>query len=242
MKLEAIPAIDLMEGRCVRLVGGDFTRVTVYDDDPPRRAAAWAAEGARRIHVVDLDSARGTGSNRPTVERIVREAGVEVQVAGGVRDGAAVAAWLDAGAAAVVMGTTAIREPAKLRAAAGASPGRVQAALDVRGGAPAVEGWAVSVPARVADVIADWNGIPLGGVIFTSIERDGGMTGVDVAGLRAVVAASVHPVTYSGGIATLDDVDAAARAGAAAVILGRALYSGAITLAGAIAAARRGVA
>ena len=242
MKLEAIPAIDLMGGRCVRLVGGDFARVTVYDDDPPRRAAAWAEAGARRIHVVDLDSARGAGSNRATVERIVREARVEVQVAGGVRDGAAVAAWLGAGAAAVVMGTTAIKDLDTLRAAAGAAPGRVHAALDVRGGAPAVEGWSVTVPARVTDLVAEWNGIPLGGVIFTSIERDGSMSGVDVAGLRAVVEASVHPVTYSGGIAGLDDITAAARAGAAAVILGRALYSGAITLAGAIAAAGHGAA
>jgi phosphoribosylformimino-5-aminoimidazole carboxamide ribotide isomerase len=235
--VEVIPAVDLMGGRCVRLRRGDFGDVTVYDDDPSRRAADWAAAGARRIHVVDLDAARGAGTNREIVARIVRRAGVEVQVAGGVRDAAAVDGWLSAGAAAVVMGTAAIRDPDALAAAAASHPGRVLAALDVRDGRPAVSGWSETAPLAVSELIAAWNRLDLAGVAFTSIDRDGTMAGMDLQSVREIVRASVHPVTCSGGVRDIDDVRAAARAGASALILGRALYEGRVGLGEAMLAA-----
>jgi len=237
--MDAIPAIDLLDGRCVRLLQGDFRKLTVYDDDPVRLAREWAAAGARRLHVVDLDAARGVGGNRDTVARIVREGGVEVQVAGGIRDADAVAAWLALGAAAVVMGTTAVRDPAALAEAAGSHPGRVLAALDLRAGRPAVAGWVATEDTGVARLVEAWNAVPLAGVVLTSIDRDGTMAGIDSEMLATVVAQSRHPVTYSGGVADVQDVGQARRLGASAVIIGRALYEGRIGVGEAVAAAGR---
>jgi phosphoribosylformimino-5-aminoimidazole carboxamide ribotide isomerase len=220
-----IPALDLLGGRCVRLLKGDFARETVYGD-PLEIARAYREAGARRLHVVDLDAARGEGSNRDLVARLVSQARVSVQVAGGVRTSEDVAAWLDAGAAAAVMGTTAVREPARLRAAAEAHPGRVLAALDVRAGQPAVSGWTDVETLALADLLAAWEAAPLDGVILTSVDRDGTLAGPDLAALAEVLAATRHRVVYSGGIGSLEDVAAVAAAGASALILGKALLEG----------------
>jgi phosphoribosylformimino-5-aminoimidazole carboxamide ribotide isomerase len=238
-----VPALDVRGGRVVRLgEHGDFGAETAYAGGPGAAvglARRYAAAGARRLHVVDLDAARGSGDNRPLVERLVADAGVEVQVAGGVRSEADAARWLAAGAAAVGMGTAAVRDPALLRRAAAAHPGRVLAALDVRAGRPAVGGWTAVEELTVGAVLAAWAGAPLAGVVVTSVDRDGTLGGPDLALLGEVAGAVAHPVTYSGGIASLADLRAVAAAGAAAVILGRSLLEGLVPLADALALSER---
>jgi len=221
-----IPALDLRGGTVVRLQKGDFARETAYPADAVERAREYAEAGARRLHVVDLDAARGSGDNRTLVERIVAEVGVEVQVAGGVRSLEDVARWLDAGAVAAVMGTVAVRQPAALVTVAQAHPGRVLAALDVRAGRVAVAGWLAVEDRSVQRTLALWAEAPLAGIIVTSIDRDGTLSGPDLALLGQALAATNHPVTYSGGIASLDDLRAVAGSGAQGAILGKSLLEG----------------
>lgn len=234
--MEVLPSMDLRGGRPVRLLRGDFSQETSYPAEPLELARRYAAAGSRRLHVVDLDAAAGTGHNRDLVQELVRDSGLEIQVAGGVRTGGDVAAWLTAGAAAVVMGTTAVRDPDRLAACAAANPGRVLAALDVREGRPAVNGWLETGELSLPELLRRWDVPGLAGVILTSVDRDGTMSGPDLQTLRHVLGLSSLPITYSGGIGSLDDCRAVAQAGAAALILGRALYQGPFTLEEAVAA------
>ncbi len=233
-----IPAIDIRGGRCVRLLRGSFEHQTVYGSDPVSIARDHAAAGAVRLHVVDLDAAAGSGDNRQAVSRIVAEAGTEVQVAGGIRGLADVFRWLDAGVAAVVMGTTAVRRPDVLQACTEAAPGRVLAALDLRAGRPAVSGWLDTEKAGLAELAERWNPMSLGGVILTVIDRDGTLAGPDLERLAEVIERFRHPVVYSGGVSSAEDVANVRLAGAAGVILGKALYEGRVTITSALAAAR----
>jgi phosphoribosylformimino-5-aminoimidazole carboxamide ribotide isomerase len=232
--VQVIPAVDVLGGRCVRLFKGDYQTATTYSEDPVEAARSHAAAGAKRLHVVDLDAARGGGDNRAVVERMVAGAGVEVEVAGGVRTEADVAAWLESGAAAVVMGTTAILDPEAFAAIAARHPGKVLAALDLAGERPAVKGWAEAAAVRVEALLGAWNELPLAGVILTCVDRDGTLQGPDLAALRLVTGVSRHPVVYGGGRGSLEDVRSVGRAGAAGVILGKALYEGRIDLAAAL--------
>ncbi|MBO0684934.1 MAG: 1-(5-phosphoribosyl)-5-[(5-phosphoribosylamino)methylideneamino] imidazole-4-carboxamide isomerase [Candidatus Dormibacteraeota bacterium] len=233
-----IPALDIRGGRVVRLLHGDFGRETAYSADAVQRATEYAEAGARRLHVVDLDAARGGGDNRALVERVVSEVGIEVQVAGGVRSLNDARRWLDSGAAAAVMGTVAVREPDTLAAAAEALPGRILAALDVRAGRPAVSGWLEDEGRTVSATLRLWAAPPLGGVVLTSIDRDGTLEGPDLELLAGALTATSHPLTYSGGIASMEDVAAVASAGAAAAILGKSLLEGRISLSPALFGAR----
>jgi phosphoribosylformimino-5-aminoimidazole carboxamide ribotide isomerase len=234
-----VPALDLRGGRVVRLAEhGDFGAETAYADGPEAAvglARRYVTAGAGRLHVVDLDAARGSGDNRSLVERLVADAGAEVEVAGGIRSPADAERLLAAGAAAVVMGTAAIRDPALLARIAGEHPRRVLAALDVRHGRPAVRGWSAVEDLTVAAALARWSDVPLAGVILTSVDRDGTLGGPDVGLLAEVIAVSPHPVAYSGGVASLADLRAVAAAGASAAILGRSLLEGLIPLAEALA-------
>lgn len=233
--MHIVPALDVRGGEVVRLgVHGDFARQRAYGD-PQALARRYADAGARRLHVVDLDGARGGGENRLLIERLVAGASIEVEVAGGVRTEADVERWLRAGVAAVTMGTAAVREPALLGAVAARHPGRVMAALDVRGGRPAVQGWTSVEPATVPSVLRSWAAAPLGGVILTSVDRDGTLAGPDLDLLSEVLPATVHPVTYSGGVRSIADLRALAEAGAAGVILGRSLLEGLVSLPEALA-------
>lgn len=225
-----IPAIDILGGRCVRLVRGDYSNPTVYAEDPVDVAASFADAGAERIHVVDLDAARGSGENHALIEKIVRRDDVKVQVAGGIRTEDHVERLLAAGALAVVMGTAAVREPRLLERCARKHIGRVLAALDVRGDQASVRGWTESEPLRIGSLLARWDVLPLGGVILTSIERDGTLEGPDLKTLKRVRAMTGLPIQYSGGIASVDEIRSVAQAGAAGVILGKALYEGRINL------------
>ncbi len=229
-----IPAIDIMNGQCVRLVQGDFDQRTVYSDDPATIALDFARAGATRLHVVDLDAARGEQDNRAVIERVI-EAGLTVQVAGGVRTAAQVEAWIGAGAGAVVMGTAAVRDPELLAGCASRYPGHVMAALDVRDGLPAVSGWTETEPLDISELIPRWNVLPLAGLILTCTERDGTLSGPDVATLARVLAMTQLPVQYGGGISSLNDIRNVREAGAAGVILGRSLYESKLSLEQALA-------
>ena len=230
-----IPAIDILGGRCVRLWQGDFEQSTTYSDDPASLSVDFERAGALRVHVVDLDAARSSGDNRAVVEAVIAKSGLSVQVAGGIRTEQQVAAWLEAGATAVVMGTAAVREPELLAECARKHAGQVLVALDIRNGRPAVSGWVETETVGIEDLIARWDELPLAGLVLTSTERDGTMAGPDLETLRRVRSLSRLPVQYSGGVSSLDDVRLVREADAAGVILGRSLYEGKVSLEEALA-------
>jgi phosphoribosylformimino-5-aminoimidazole carboxamide ribotide isomerase len=228
--LLVIPAIDLFGGRCVRLVKGDYKQPTVYSDDPLEVVDEFVQAGAVRIHVVDLDAARGSGDNKAVIESILRRSSIEIQVAGGIRSAEAVEAWLAGGAHGVVMGTAAVRDPRLLERCTRRHPGRVLTALDVRDEKAAVSGWTETEPVMIGSLLARWDRLDLAGVIVTCIDRDGTLSGPDLVTLSRVRSMTSLPVHYSGGVSSLDDIARVAAAGAHAVILGKALYEGRITL------------
>ena len=230
-----IPAIDILGGRCVRLVQGDYIKPTVYAEDPNNVVTHFVDAGATHLHVVDLDAARGTADNKAVIESILRRNVLKVQVAGGIRNLEAVEAWLGAGAHAVVMGTAAVRDPSLLERCAQLHPGRVLTALDLRDDKPAVSGWTRTEPVTVGSLLAQWDRLQLAGVIMTSVDKDGTLSGPDLDALARVLSMTSLPVEYSGGISSLDDIAQVAAAGAQAVILGKALYEGRFTLEQALA-------
>jgi phosphoribosylformimino-5-aminoimidazole carboxamide ribotide isomerase len=225
-----IPAIDILGGRCVRLLKGDYDQATVYSEDPVETAAAFAGSGAKRLHVVDLDAARSSGDNRKVIKALLQKGGLEVQVAGGVRDEQGVNALVKAGAHRVVMGTAAVRNPGLLERVASRHPRQILAALDIRESVPAVSGWTETEPVLVGDLLHTWDGLPLAGVILTCIDRDGTMSGPDLETLAMVRRMTEHFLCYSGGVTSRDDIRRLGAAGAQAVILGKALYEGRLTL------------
>ncbi|MCA9529729.1 MAG: 1-(5-phosphoribosyl)-5-[(5-phosphoribosylamino)methylideneamino]imidazole-4-carboxamide isomerase [Myxococcales bacterium] len=236
--MELIPAIDILDGQVVRLHQGRYDEVTTYGDDPAKVASELEAAGARRLHVVDLDGARdGRPGNVAAIEAILRQTRLSVQVGGGVRDRAAALRWLDAGAARVVMGTAAIKAPDMTRALAAERPGAVVVAVDARDGAVAVEGWLEDTCRAAVDVAkraASWG---VAALLYTNIARDGTRAGPDVEGTASLQAEVDVPVIASGGVGSLDHLRALDAAGIRAAVCGRALYSGAFTLAEAFEAA-----
>ena len=234
--MRVIPAIDIRGGKAVRLVEGDFARETIYGDDPVAVATAHAEAGARFLHVVDLDAAVGRGDNREVLQRIVAETPMEVQVAGGIRDEAMARSWLDAGASIIVMGTIAVRDPETFGRVARTFPGQVAAALDLKDGHPAVSGWTTTEALSLTTVLGRWAPLPLAAVILTSVDRDGTLAGPDLVALRRALGVTTQPITYSGGIASLDDLRAIAAEGATAAIVGKAIYEGRFDVAAALGA------
>ncbi len=227
-----LAALDLRGGRCVRLVRGDFSRETDYGDDPVAVARRFEAEGADGLHVVDLDGARaGRPEQAPLVRAILAAVRIPVQVGGGIRDDAAAAATLDAGAARVLCGTRAVADPAWFAALCRAHPGRVGIALDAKEGGLAVRAWEGSpVPQEPAEAARRAADAGAAVVVVTAVGRDGTLSGPDLDLVARVVAASPAPVIASGGIASAADVAALARSGAAGAILGTALHAGRLTL------------
>lgn len=214
----------------MRLTQGDYNNPTVYADDPVEVAKRFATAGAKRVHVVDLDAARGSASNRPVIARMLEQSGMELQVAGGVRSAETVAALLELGAHWVVMGTAAIRDPHLFDRCAIQHPGRILAALDVRDNKAAVGGWLDTDPVAIGALVGRWEFLPLAGVILTSVDRDGTMTGPDLETLGKVRKMTKLELQYSGGVTSVDDLVRVRAAGAQGVILGKALYEGRITL------------
>jgi len=230
-----IPAIDILGGRCVRLTQGKYEQPTVYAEDPVTMAQRFAAAGAQLIHVVDLDAARGSASNRTVVAQMLEQSKVEMQVAGGVRTEDAVKALLDSGAHAVVMATTAVRDPHLFERCAFGHPGKVMAALDVRDNKAAVGGWLDTDPVVLKALVGRWADLPLAGVILTCIDRDGTMSGPDLDTLAKVRKMTRLELQYSGGVSSLDDIRRINATGAHGVILGKALYEGRLRLEEALA-------
>jgi phosphoribosylformimino-5-aminoimidazole carboxamide ribotide isomerase len=237
--VDLLPAIDLLDQRVVRLTQGRYDDVTVYADDPVAEAARFAAAGAARIHVVDLEGARsGRAAHAALVGRIVRETPAKVQVGGGVRDRATADAWLAAGAERVVVGTAAITDPDWVRALAKSDGARVVVALDAKDGEVAISGWTRGSGVRAIDAARDVDAWGVAAILYTDIARDGTGHGANVeatAHLQSLVRATV---IASGGIGSLDDLRALRAAGVRAAVCGRAIYAGAFTVAQAIEASR----
>jgi phosphoribosylformimino-5-aminoimidazole carboxamide ribotide isomerase len=225
-----IPAIDILGGKCVRLTQGDYERPTVYANDPVEVVERFAGLGAKRLHVVDLDAARGAATNRPVIAKILERSDVQVQVAGGARSEDVVSSLLGGGAQWVVMATAAIRDPHLFERCAFANPGRVLAALDVRDNKAAVSGWLDTDPVVLTALVGRWADLPLAGIILTCIDRDGTMTGPDLPTLGKVRKMTRHELQYSGGVVSVDDIRRVRAAGAEGVILGKALYEGRLQL------------
>jgi phosphoribosylformimino-5-aminoimidazole carboxamide ribotide isomerase len=222
------PAIDILGGKAVRLEQGDYERRKVYDSDPLDAARRWVAEGATWLHVVDLDGAReGRPVNLEHLERIAARAGVPVQFGGGLRTVEAVTSAVGAGADRVVVGTVAFTDTAILDAMVEQAGRRVWVAVDVRAGEVATGGWLERLDTAAVQAVQDMAGHDVGGLIYTSIDRDGTLAGPDTQGLAAVAAAAAGaPILYSGGIGMLEDLEAIAAMdhAVAGVIVGKALY------------------
>jgi phosphoribosylformimino-5-aminoimidazole carboxamide ribotide isomerase len=225
----AIPAIDLRRGRCVRLFRGDPSDETVYDSDPVDTARRFEQEGARRLHVVDLDAALGTGSNREIVVRIVRAVAVPVQVGGGLRTLDDVEGVLEDGAARAILGTSAALDPEFVSEAVALAADRIVAAVDVRDGRVMVRGWQEAGP-RVADALPALTDAGAVRFLVTSIDRDGTMDGPDLALYERAMGLTDRPIIASGGVRKADDVYALRDLGLEAVVVGKALYSGTLRL------------
>ena len=229
-----IPAIDLKDGQCVRLQQGRMQDATVFSDDPVAMAERWAQAECRRLHVVDLDGASAGGPvNRNLIARIVsRVADVPVQVGGGIRSAETAGAYFDAGAAAVIVGTRAVQDPDFLPMMADAYPGRVIFGLDARGSRAATEGWDTTSGQDALDLAARAGAFDLAGIVYTDIDRDGMLAGLNIEATLALAGATRLPVIASGGVNDLDDLArikaADDRAGRCllGVITGRAIYAG----------------
>jgi phosphoribosylformimino-5-aminoimidazole carboxamide ribotide isomerase len=222
-------AIDLRGGRVVQLVGGQPSDERVSLPDPAAIAADWIAQGFRALHLVDLDAALGDGTNEDAIDAILSGArDARVQVGGGIRSTDRVRTLLDAGAAAVVVGTRAIQEPAWLEEIAGCWPGRVTLAADVRGDIVVIRGWTATAGIGIDELLWRTADIPLAAILVTDVSREGSMAGADADRFRTIAERSPHPVLASGGIAGPDDLAALSRAGVAGAVVGMALYTGAL--------------
>lgn len=247
-----VPAIDIRGGKCVRLVQGDYARETVFSDDPAAMALRWVREGARVIHLVDLDGARsGKSDNRDAVEAIVAEIArmrtqgglddrVCLELGGGIRDLAAVEYWLGGGIDRVILGTVAVTKPEIVSEAAARFPGCVWVGIDARCGKVAVSGWTEGTQLDAITLARDAQERGASGIIYTDIDRDGTGRGVNAEATVGLSEILDIPVYASGGVSSVDDVKRLATAGdhsVAGVIVGRALYDGAVTLADMLAGA-----
>lgn len=223
-----LPAIDIIDGKAVRLLQGDFAQQTDYDADPLDAARRWVDAGARALHVVDLDGARsGSPANVEHVARITSALGVPVEVGGGLRSLAAVRAVAEAGAASVILGTAAFRDPEFLDAAVAEYGDRVVVSIDARGGRVAAAGWTEQTDLTVADALEDLQSRGVRRFVYSNIDRDGMLTGPDLDGARAFAEGVQGSFVYSGGIGELGDLEALAQLHEpklSGVIVGKAIY------------------
>ena len=236
------PAIDLKNGEAVRLQQGDMARATVFNRDPAAQARAFERQGFEYLHVVDLDGAlTGKPMNAAAVERILAAVKISVQLGGGIRDRATIDAWLGRGVTRVIIGTTAVRDPALVRDAAHAHPGRIAVGLDARDGKVAVEGWAKTSALEAVDIARRFEDAGVAAIIYTDVNRDGMLQGLNLHATIALADKISVPVIASGGLASLADVRALLEPRAqklAGAIAGRALYDGRLDAAAALALLR----
>ncbi|RYE88172.1 MAG: 1-(5-phosphoribosyl)-5-[(5-phosphoribosylamino)methylideneamino]imidazole-4-carboxamide isomerase [Hyphomicrobiales bacterium] len=240
------PAIDLKDGQCVRLKLGDMDHATVFNDDPAAQAKSFEDQGFEYLHVVDLNGAfAGESVNGAAVEAILQRVNFPVQLGGGIRTLAHIEGWLQKGLARVILGTVAVRDPALVKAAAAAFPGQVAVGIDAKGGKVAVEGWAETSELSVIELAKRFEGAGVAAIIYTDIDRDGILTGINWDATLELARAVSIPVIASGGLASMDDIrrmtqpDAQVLEGA---ITGRALYDGRIDSREAIALLRQAAA
>jgi phosphoribosylformimino-5-aminoimidazole carboxamide ribotide isomerase len=224
------PAIDLKNGLAVRLEQGDMARATVFNRDPAEQARIFAAQGFQYLHLVDLDGAvAGRPMNAAAVERILAAVQIPVQLGGGIRDRATIEAWLGKGVTRVIIGTAAVRDPALVKEAAGAFPGRIVVGLDARDGKVAVDGWAATSELSAFELARRFEDAGVAAIVYTDVARDGMLKGLNLDATIALADAVSIPVIASGGFASIDDVRALLTARAqklAGAIVGRALYDG----------------
>jgi phosphoribosylformimino-5-aminoimidazole carboxamide ribotide isomerase len=226
-----LPAIDLRGGKCVRLTQGDYARETVFGDDPVAMARRWVGDGARALHLVDLDGAReGKPVNRDVIRRIVQAVDVPCQVGGGLRTEEDIKETLEAGVARVVLGTRALDDPAWVRQMAQIYPKRIVLGLDARDGKVATHGWLNTSEVTVLDVAREFANWPLYAIVYTDIARDGMLQGPNLDGLASLAEAVPLPVIASGGVTTLQNVRDLMKRKLFGCIIGRALYEGKIDL------------
>jgi phosphoribosylformimino-5-aminoimidazole carboxamide ribotide isomerase len=231
--IEVIPAIDLQNGKAVRLIKGDMSSPTVYSDNPLQIAEQFKDAGMRRLHLVDLDGAKtGDSVNLPIIEKIAK-LGILTEVGGGIRNTDAAERVFNAGAAFVIVGTAAVKDKEFVRLLAKSYPNRVILGIDARGGFVATDGWYNASKIKAADLAAQYRESPIESVVFTDIEQDGTLGGVNLTGLTAFADASPFKVTASGGISCrkdIDDMAALNHPNIRGVIVGKAFYEQKITL------------
>lgn len=237
-----IPAVDLLEGQAVRLLQGDPLRKTVFSSDPVLVAKHWVALGASRLHVVDLDgSLAGKPRNKELIRRMAEEAGVPLQLGGGIRDLETAGAYLEAGVDRVVLGTAAVESPELVRQACKLWPGRVAVAIDAREGKVTVRGWTMETTMDPLSLARSLEQAGISAFIYTDVSRDGMRSGLNLEAIQDLARAVSVPVIASGGVGSLEDIRKLARIakqGIEGVIVGRALYEGAVDLREAIRVAQ----
>jgi phosphoribosylformimino-5-aminoimidazole carboxamide ribotide isomerase len=234
-----IPAIDLKEGKCVRLEQGLMDKDTVFNDNPAAQARAWQDQGAEMLHIVDLDGAfAGQPRNRAAIEAIVGSITIPAQLGGGIRDMATIEAYLSLGLSRVIIGTAAQRNPELVREACARFPGRIVVGIDAKNGMVAVQGWAEVTDISAVDLARKFEGFGVTAIIYTDISRDGMLQGPNLEATRALAEAVSIPIIASGGVSSLQDIRnlmAIEASGVTGVITGKAVYTGAIKLAEAVA-------
>lgn len=237
------PAIDLKNGECVRLKLGEMSQATVYNTDPAAQARTFEEQGFEWLHVVDLDGAfAGTSVNGAAVEAILRATKNPVQLGGGIRSMEQIEAWFDKGLARVILGTVAVRNPQLVREACAAFPGRIAVGIDARGGRVAVEGWAETSDLTAEELAKRFEGAGVAAIIYTDIDRDGVLKGINWESTIALANAVNIPVIASGGLASMADIERMIQPDVAVLegaISGRALYDGRINPAEALALLRK---
>ena len=234
------PAIDLKDAQCVRLKQGDMEQATVFNDNPAAQARAFEDMGFRWLHCVDLNGAfAGRSANEPAIRAILEAIKIPVQLGGGIRDEAGIDEWLNAGVTRVILGTAAVRHPKLVKDAARKYPKRIAVGIDAKEGKVAVEGWAETSSVEVVELAKRFEDAGVAAIIFTDIERDGMMQGVNLEATAALARTVSIPVIASGGISSIADIQWLTQTGVVAgAVIGRALYDGAIDPAMALAAAR----
>lgn len=237
-----IPAIDLKDGQCVRLKQGKFNQVTVFGNDPPAIAKKWEKEGAEWLHVVDLDGAfQKSPKNLQAIEQILGAVHIPVQVGGGIRELDVVSRYLDMGVSRVILGTVALRNPDLFSEACDRFPGQVALGLDAKGGKVAIEGWTEVSTKSPLEIARSFSSFPLSTIIYTDIQRDGMQTGVNIQATKALAESVAVPVIASGGVASIEDIEALLpleACGVIGVITGKAIYTGSLDLGHAIEIAK----
>jgi phosphoribosylformimino-5-aminoimidazole carboxamide ribotide isomerase len=239
-----IPAIDLKEGRCVRLEQGLMEKDTVYSDDPAAQARSWQEQGGELLHIVDLDGAfAGVPRNREAIAAIVRAIDIPTELGGGIRDLATIEAYLDLGVGRVILGTVAKENPQLVAEACRLFPGRIVVGIDARDGLVAVRGWADVTEKKASDLAKEMEGFGVSAIIYTDIARDGMLQGPNLEATRLLAESISIPVIASGGVSSLRDIEnlmAIEDYGVVGVITGKAIYTGALDLREAVALTKKG--